>query len=111
MDEELSIEELLGFHENKDRECEDLFAELEETNLEDQIEDDLLNIHTENNTNDLFNAFREDMIEDILQEMDHPKGQMVRKAIIENQVENLGDIKAFMDDAKKKRDLNQNSLS
>lgn len=106
MNEELSIEELLGFHESTEQKNEDLFSELEDTNLEEQIEDDILNVHVENNTNDLFNAFREGTIEEILQEMDHPEGKLVRKAVIEDQVENLGDIKAFMNDAKKKRDAN-----
>lgn len=106
MDEELSIEELLGFHENKEEKKEDLFAELEETNLEEPTFEDILNIHTENNTNDLFFAFSEGTMEEILQEMDHPKGKIIHKTIDENQIENLGDVKAFMDDAKKKRDLN-----
>ena len=100
MNEELSIEELLGFSESKTSE-EDLFTELEQTNLET---DNFLNWTIEtSNTNDLLKAFSDTTVEELLEEMDHPKGKLVHTSIIEDKVENLEDLKAFMEHAKKNR--------
>lgn len=101
--EELSIEELLGFYEDKSVEKEDLLEELEHTILEPETED-LLNFGVEtSNTNDLLKAFSDTTIEEIFQEMDHPKGKFVHTSIVEDKVENLEDIKVFMENAKKNR--------
>lgn len=102
MNEELSIEELLGFYEENHLEKEDFFEELE-TVLESETEDFFQLEVQKSNTNDLLKAFSDTTIEELLEEMDHPKGKFIHTSIKEDKVENLEDLKAFMENAKKQR--------
>lgn len=96
--EELSIEELLGFQEES-KEKEDLFSEFEDVN---SISDDFTLEEHKENTNDLWDAFSEDALSEIVKEMTHPTKAVIQKVTLE-ETEPLGNIDSFLEEAKRKR--------